>query len=135
MPRGREGASARAGWRPAERCERSSRPFSAHVSSPHPTTLQHHRRPNVTATVTRIVLWAEQGRHSGIHATTVKRCMLASSKPGADFSRGCASCKTTAYFSDPPPTSYLADRSAQYCTVGGFDYNRSARTIRRFSKV
>src|SRR5215217_9760298 len=90
MPRGREGASARAGWRPAERCERSSRPFSGPVGSPHPTTLQHHRRPNVTATVTRIVLWAEQGRHSGIHATTVKRCMLAFLKMVADFPRGSA---------------------------------------------
>jgi hypothetical protein len=51
------------------------------------------------------------------------------------FEGVCVPSYVTAYFRDPLPASYLADRSAQYRTVGGPDYNRSARTIRRFSKV
>src|SRR5215208_8065026 len=90
MPRGPEGASVRAGQRSAEWCERSFRPFPAPVGLPHSTTLQHHRRPNVTATVTSIVFWTEQGRTSRIHAATIRRCMLVFSQQSADFSRWCA---------------------------------------------
>src|SRR5919112_6523390 len=90
MLRGPEGASVHAGKRSAEWCERSLRPFPAPVGLPHCTTLQHHRRPNVTATVTSILFWTEQGRTSRIHAATIRRCMLVFAQQSAAFSRGCA---------------------------------------------
>src|SRR5919112_2456468 len=90
MLRGPEGASVHAGKRSAEWCERSFRPFPAPVGLPHCTTLQQHRRPNVTATVTSIVFWNEQGRTSRIHAATIRRCMLVFSQQSADFLRECA---------------------------------------------
>src|SRR5215216_7107481 len=115
MPRGPEGASVRAGQRSAEWCERSFRPFPAPVGLPHSTTLQHHRRPNVTATVTSIVFWTEQGRTSRLHAATIRRCMLVFSQQSADYSRGCAHPATRPRISATHPrrpTLYTATKFA-----------------------
>jgi hypothetical protein len=75
--------------RPAKRqCGCSSHwpliPFSC--SCCHDATLQHHRLPSVTTTVTN-----QRGSNvSRVICPKNKRCMLVSSKPGADFLRWCA---------------------------------------------
>src|SRR5918995_263914 len=53
-------------------------------------TLQHHRSPIVTTTVTRIVFWGVSPNPRGLAFREVKRCMLVSVKLVAHFSRGCA---------------------------------------------